>query len=556
MDTATTIDQVRAAVRRERSAGRRVGLVPTMGALHAGHLSLVRLARERADFVIVSVFVNPTQFAPGEDYEAYPRDAERDGRLARSAGCDLLFLPSAAEMYPPGFSTAVRVEGLSGPLCGQHRPGHFDGVALVVTKLLNIVAPDVSVFGQKDAQQALVIRRLARDLHLPGEILVGPTVREADGLAMSSRNRYLSAEERKAALSLSRGLAAAARAWEAGERDPGALQETVRREMDAEPLVGTEYAEIRDLDELRPWGGGPGPALLAVAARVGRARLIDNVVLGASDAAPAAAGGEEGVTERKAMAVVLAAGEGKRMKSDLPKVLHRAAGKALLARVVDAAREAGVDRIVVVVGSGAERVRAEFAGEGWEFVEQPVRLGTGDAVKRARAQIRRHAGEVLVLAGDVPLLKGSTLRALRDRHRAERAAATVLTAHLPDPAGYGRIVRAGDGEFLAIVEHKDADDGERAVDEVNSSIYCFEADDLLSVLDRFRRDNSQGEEYLTDAIAILRGDGKKVAAVAAASPEEILGVNTPDQLREVEEILAQRAGRSPSGDHVPASDAP
>lgn len=263
------------------------------------------------------------------------------------------------------------------------------------------------------------------------------------------------------------------------------------------------------------------------------------------------------MTERTAMAIVLAAGEGKRMKSDLPKVLHRAAGRALLARVVDAAREAGAERIVVVVGSGAERVRAEFAGQGWEFVDQPVRLGTGDAVKRARRQIAGHDGAVLVLAGDVPLLKGSTLRALRERHRAEGASATVLTAHLPDPAGYGRIVRAEDtGEFLSIVEDKDATERQRAIDEVNSSIYCFESADLLPVLGRFRRDNAQGEEYLTDAIAILRADGKKVAAVPAASPEEILGVNTPEQLGEVERILAERAGRTSSGDHVRASDAP
>lgn len=291
MDRAETIDEVRAAVHRERSAGRRVGFVPTMGALHEGHLSLVRAARERTDRVIVSVFVNPTQFAPGEDYQAYPRDLDSDARLAEGAGADLLFAPSVEELYPPGFSTEVRVKGLSEPLCGEHRPGHFDGVAVVVAKLLNIVRPDVSVFGQKDAQQALLIRRLARDLHLPGEIVVAPTVREADGLAMSSRNRYLSPEERRAARSLSRGLAGAREAWERGEREPGALQETARREMDSEPLVRTEYAEIRDLEELRPWRGGEGPALLAVAARVGRARLIDNVILGTSGEGLELAGG-------------------------------------------------------------------------------------------------------------------------------------------------------------------------------------------------------------------------------------------------------------------------
>jgi pantoate--beta-alanine ligase len=290
VDTATTIEQVRAAVHRERSAGGRVGFVPTMGALHEGHLSLIREARARTDFVVVSVFVNPTQFGPGEDFDAYPRDARRDAALAAEAGGDLLFLPSPEEIYPPGFSTRVRVDGLSEPMDGERRPGHFDGVALVVTKLLNIVRPDVSVFGQKDAQQALIIRRLARDLHLPGEIAVAPTVREEDGLAMSSRNRYLSADERRAALSLSRGLAAAARAWEAGERDPGTLQETARREMDAEALVQAEYAEIRDLERLEPWTGGEGPALLAVAARVGRARLIDNVILGTPESEAPAGG--------------------------------------------------------------------------------------------------------------------------------------------------------------------------------------------------------------------------------------------------------------------------
>lgn len=256
---------------------------------------------------------------------------------------------------------------------------------------------------------------------------------------------------------------------------------------------------------------------------------------------------------KSCLAVVLAAGEGKRMKSDLPKVLHPAAGQPLLARVGNAARAAGVDRIVVVVGNGAEQVESAFTREGWEFVLQSERLGTGDAVKRARRQIEEFDGDVLVLAGDVPLLKGSTLRTLRDRHREEAAAATVLTARLDDATGYGRIVRSAEtGTFLGIVEDKDATPDQLLVDEVNSSIYCFAAADLVSVLDRFRRDNAQGEEYLTDAIGLLRDDGKKVVAVPAASPEEILGVNTPDQLRQVEEILARRARgeEDPSGEHA------
>jgi pantoate--beta-alanine ligase len=278
VESVATVEAVRDACGRARAAGRRVGLVPTMGALHAGHESLVRLARQHADFVVVSVFVNPTQFGPGEDLDAYPRTLDEDRRRAQTAGADLVFAPAVKEMYPEGFATRVHVDGLSDPLCGASRPGHFDGVALVVTKLLNIVRPDVSVFGQKDAQQALLIRRLARDLDLPGRIVIGPTVREPDGVAMSSRNAYLAPDERRAARSLSGGLFAAAKVWAGGERDGARLVAAAREMMDAEPLVEPEYAELRRLDDLAPWDGR-GPALLAVAARVGRARLIDNVIL-------------------------------------------------------------------------------------------------------------------------------------------------------------------------------------------------------------------------------------------------------------------------------------
>ena len=289
-----TIDEVRAAVAQARRGGARIAFVPTMGALHAGHESLVRLARERAGqgggraFVVVSIFVNPTQFGPREDFAAYPRDVERDARRAADAGADLVFAPAVAEMYPEGFRTRVEVTELSDPLCGRARPGHFAGVALVVAKLLNIVQPDLSVFGQKDAQQSVVIRRLARDLALPGEIVIGPTVREPDGLALSSRNAYLTTEQRHAALALSRGLFAAADAWQRGERDPQRVLDAVRQPIAREPLLALEYAELVDADDLSGWNGA-GAALLAVAARVGSARLIDNVILQPA-AVPAAAG--------------------------------------------------------------------------------------------------------------------------------------------------------------------------------------------------------------------------------------------------------------------------
>ena len=241
--------------------------------------------------------------------------------------------------------------------------------------------------------------------------------------------------------------------------------------------------------------------------------------------------------QRGGVAIILAAGEGKRMASDRPKVLHEAAGASLLAWVGRAARESGVDRIIAVIGNGAELVREQFADEDWAFVVQEQRRGTADAVRCAIPFLDGFEGEVLVLAGDTPVLKGETLATLRRAHREAAAAVTVLTARLPDPTGYGRILRDRSGAFTGIVEHRDATEEERAVDEVNSSVYCFEAGDLRSALGRIGNDNVQGEYYLTDAVAILRSDGRPVAAVSAATPEEILGVNDREQLAAVERIL-------------------
>ena len=270
----------RAACAAARESGSRVGLVPTMGALHAGHLALVREARRHAPFVAASIFVNPTQFGPNEDFARYPRDLEGDRAKLAQAGCDLVFAPEPGAMYPPGDATRVRVNGLDAHLCGPLRPGHFEGVATVVTKLFALVGPAVAVFGRKDYQQLAILRRLARDLFLPVEIVGHPIVREVDGLAMSSRNAYLSATERSRALALSRGLAAAARAFEGGERDAAALkraaEEPVRAAADS-----VDYVAVADPDDLRPLAGEVGArALVAIACRVGSTRLIDNVVLG------------------------------------------------------------------------------------------------------------------------------------------------------------------------------------------------------------------------------------------------------------------------------------
>ena len=281
MRTVRTIADLREALAGERAGDRTVGLVPTMGFFHRGHLSLMRHARQRHDVVVVSLFVNPTQFGPGEDLDAYPRDEARDAALAEAEGVDYLFAPPVEEVYPPGFDTTVRVEGLTDVLCGdpdRRGPEHFAGVTTVVTKLLNMVGPDAAYFGQKDAQQALVIRKLVRDLDIPVRIEVCPTVRDPDGLAMSSRNAYLSPDERRRALALSRALRAAEERVAGGVRDAGAVLAAARAELDAAG-VEPEYLELRSADDLSPVERVNGSTLLAVAARVGRARLIDNVVL-------------------------------------------------------------------------------------------------------------------------------------------------------------------------------------------------------------------------------------------------------------------------------------
>jgi pantoate--beta-alanine ligase len=279
MKIIENISEMRAWSEAERCAGRRVALVPTMGFLHRGHLSLVRDGRSRADQLAVSIFVNPTQFSPGEDFAAYPRDFARDCSLLKEAGVDALFHPSVAEMYPEGAETHVEVERLSLPLCGAARPGHFRGVATVVTKLFNITLPHVAVFGEKDFQQLQVIRRLVRDLRLGVEIVGHSIVRDADGLAMSSRNAYLNDAERNAAVCLSRALCKAERLFKRGERAAAALLRVVQVDLAAEPLAHVEYVKLCDAETLQDIDRIEQPALLALAVRIGKARLIDNCVL-------------------------------------------------------------------------------------------------------------------------------------------------------------------------------------------------------------------------------------------------------------------------------------
>jgi pantoate--beta-alanine ligase len=277
MKQITTISEMRRELSRAKGS---VGLVPTMGYLHAGHMALVNRARSENDVVVVSIFVNPTQFGPQEDLDRYPRDMKRDLSMLREAGVDFVFTPEPVEMYPEGYSSYVTVEGFSNKLEGAFRPDHFRGVATVVAKLFNIIPADRAYFGQKDAQQAVVIRQMARDLNFRHQIVVVPTVRDPDGLALSSRNAYLKPEERQAALALSKALLHARELYCQGQRNATEIRTAIRAILDAETMIKTDYVTVSDPDSLEELDQIEGRALVALAARIGNTRLIDNIVLG------------------------------------------------------------------------------------------------------------------------------------------------------------------------------------------------------------------------------------------------------------------------------------
>jgi len=279
MRIVKTVQEMRLEAEIRRRSGEIVGLVPTMGFFHEGHLSLMQKARAECGMVVVSLFVNPAQFGPGEDLAAYPRDFERDCARAAAKGVDVMFAPEAGEMYAGDHATFVNVERLTGNLCGASRPGHFRGVATVVAKLFNACRPQRAYFGLKDYQQVRVIETMIRDLNFDIELVRCPIVREADGVAMSSRNSYLSAEERRAATILRRSLVAAGKRIEDGERDGAAIARQLREAIETEPLASVDYAEVVDAESLAPLGRIESAALLAVAVRIGRARLIDNLVV-------------------------------------------------------------------------------------------------------------------------------------------------------------------------------------------------------------------------------------------------------------------------------------
>jgi pantoate--beta-alanine ligase len=274
-----TINEAREALKGFKAQEKRVGIVPTMGYLHEGHISLVRRSVTDNDITVLTVFVNPVQFGENEDFSCYPRDIDRDMRLAEKAGVDVFFAPEASEMYPDGYSTYVNVEGITEGLCGISRPGHFRGVATVVCKLFNIIGPERAYFGQKDAQQAAVIKRMVKDLNMNVEITVCPIIREKDGLAMSSRNVRLSADERKSASLISRGLFEASKLVKSGEKSSQKVVEHVLSILNADPLNSVEYVQAVDSETLKPVNIISGRVLLAAAVKIGNTRLIDNIIL-------------------------------------------------------------------------------------------------------------------------------------------------------------------------------------------------------------------------------------------------------------------------------------
>jgi pantoate--beta-alanine ligase len=283
MIVANTIDAVRQAVKEARSRGLSIGLVPTMGALHAGHVSLIRAARQESGFVVVSIFVNPIQFGPTEDLQRYPRPLTQDLQACEEHKVDLVFVPEAGVMYPPGFRTAVEVQELQDLLCGASRPGHFRGVATVVMKLFNIVQPDLAYFGQKDAQQARIIRQIVTDLNVPIRVQICPIVREPDGLALSSRNQYLNSAQRERARVLYQTLEEVRKRVEKGERDARVVREVLASRIAATPGAVLDYAAVVDADSLKPITRLKGEVLVALAVKFGTTRLIDNIELTIAD---------------------------------------------------------------------------------------------------------------------------------------------------------------------------------------------------------------------------------------------------------------------------------
>jgi pantoate--beta-alanine ligase len=539
--TVRKTEILRRELDKARARGKKIGFVPTMGYLHDGHLALVDECRRQCDIVVVSIFVNPKQFGPDEDLDRYPRDLRRDRALLAKHGCDLIFVPAAGEVYPPGFATRVSVEDLSTRLCGLGRPGHFDGVTTVVLKLLLAVEPDSAFFGEKDYQQLVIVRRMAEDLGLPVRIDSVPTVRDKDGLALSSRNAYLSVAGRAVATSLYKSLEMARLLVAGGERRARKIEERLTDILVESGISRVEYVAVVDPVTLDPVKYIDAEARIVMAAWVGNTRLIDNLAV----TPPGRSGGSPG-PRRGTVGVVLAAGEGKRMKSALPKVLHTVDGIPMVQHVITAARRAGIKDVIAVVGHRSEKVKPVMKKLRVRTVIQEVQRGTGHAVLQAYPRLARFSGTVIVLSGDTPLIRPESIKKLLTLHSRHSNAITFATTVVPDARGYGRIVRNKTGNFVRIVEEKDADRKTRAIKEINAGLYCFKAQLLFDSLLSVKADNVQMEYYLTDALETIKGRGGRVEAVVIDDHTEMLGVNTTAELNAVDKLYKRR---KPDGDN-------
>jgi pantoate--beta-alanine ligase len=533
--TVRKTEQLRQSVAEARKRKKTIGFVPTMGYLHAGHLALVEKCRQECDLVVVSLFVNPKQFGPNEDFSRYPRDLRRDKRLLTRAGCDILFVPETSTMYPPGFKTAVSVQQLRGLLCGRARPGHFDGVCVVVLKLLLAVMPDRAYFGEKDYQQLIVIRRMVTDLGLPVEIIGVPTVRDRDGMALSSRNAYLTGEERAIATSLFRSLELAKLLIASGERRAQIIRDRITSLLVDAGVTKVEYVAIVHLETLEDLRYVERHARIMLAVWVGGARLIDNVSVDTTGM------GRSGRRyKRDTVCVILAGGEGKRMRSDKPKLLHTVGSKPMVEHVIRAAREAGIKDIIAVVGHGSGKLEPLMKRLKVTTVMQDVQRGTGHAVLQAYPLLAEFEGDVVILSGDTPLIRGATVRRLLAVHNRHSNAITFATALVQNARGYGRIVRDRKGGFVRIVEEKDAGREIQKIREINAGLYCLKADLVFDALLMLTADNAQMEYYLPDAIGSIKSRGGRVEAIPLNDALEALGVNTQAELGRVRRIYAGR----------------
>ena len=533
--TLRKTDDLRRELAKARKKGRSIGFVPTMGYLHAGHLALVEECRRTCDTVVVSVFVNPKQFGPAEDLDMYPKDLRRDKRLLSQYGCDLVFVPTVGQVYPEDFRTSVHVEEMRTKLCGMTRQNHFDGVCVVVLKLLLAVMPDRAFFGEKDYQQLVIIKQMVRDLGLPVEIVGVPTVRDKDGLALSSRNAYLSKEERGAATSLYRSLELARLLVAGGERRSHVIKDRLVSLMVDSGVTKVEYAAVVDPVTLDDVKYIDSVVRIAVAAWVGRARLIDNIAVDAR-----AGRRSHSRVKGGSVCVILAAGEGKRMKSEKPKLLHEVGAVPMVEHVVRRSRAAGVKDVIAVVGHRSEKLEPLMKGLRVVTVKQDVQRGTGHAVLQAYPLLAGFSGDILVLSGDVPLVRTGTIKRLLKSQARHSNAVTFITVEVPDARGYGRIVRNRNGSFLKIVEERDADRDIRKIKEINVGIYCFRAGPLFDSLLTLTADNVQMEYYLPDCVQSIKSRGGRVEAVRIDDHTEGLGVNTAEELKAVRRVFSRR----------------